>query len=328
MRIRYGNTITNHHFPNVCVLTEIRKMSRLDVPSLFEVISQLPPHGHRNWRVADEDQLDATLSESRIIPENGAWSLAFKGETPCGYSLTEPELNIGRIVVGCAVTAGNEDFHTVMLSDAIARAEDIADDDSIQIQIAVQTPEPEYVTANVMSAGLAPVREFVKMRGKADTADSSATTAADSGTVLRARLDDHDEIVAVTDLHNLCFEGSWGFSPNTYDEISERVNNDFERTGIPPILTSNGDGHRNPSAYVWTTMHESDGRIEMIGVRPDKRRAGLGRQIFGAGVRHLIEHGAETISLEVDTQNSAAIRLYESVGLSEYSRTVYYGRSA
>lgn len=327
MRIRNEHAITPRYLIVVSALTEIRKMSRLDVPALFEVISKLPPHGHRSWRVADADQLDATLSESRISPENGAWSLAFRGDEPCGYSLTEPELNIGRIVIGCAVTEGNEDFHPVMLSDAVARAEDIADDDSIQMQIAVKRLEPDYVKSNVASVGFEPVREFVKMRARSQLIASHAADGGDGGTVLRARLEDEDEISAVTDLHNLCFEGSWGFSPNTYDEISERVNNDYDRTGVLPILTTNGGGHLDPNAYVWTTLHELDGRIEMIGVAPSKRGQGLGRQIFFAGVRHLIEHGAETISLEVDAQNTAAINLYESVGLIEYSQTVYYGKS-
>lgn len=303
-------------------------MSRLDVPLLFEVIAKLPPHGHRSWRVADADQLDATLSESRISPENGAWSLAFRGDVPCGYSLTEPELNINRIVIGCAVTAGNEDFHPVMLSDAVARAEDIANDNSTQIQIAVQQHEPSYVRDNVLAAGFEAVREFWKMRGDARRLDTETTPMRDGVTVRRTRLNDHDEMVAVTDLHNLCFEGSWGFSPNTYDEITERVNNDFDRTGVAPILTAYYVDDRDPSAYVWTTLHESDGRIEMVGVSPGRRGTGLGRLIVDAGVQHLIENGAETVSLEVDARNQAAINLYRSIGLNTYSQTAYYGHSA
>lgn len=303
-------------------------MSRLDVPLLFEVIAKLPPHGHRGWRVADADQLDATLSESRISPENGAWSLAFRGDEPCGYSLTEPELNINRIVIGCAVTAGNEDLHPVMLSDAVARSEDIANRDSTQIQIAVQQHEPDYVSGNVLAAGFNPVREFLKMRGESTRLNIDSPQMPDGVVVQRTRIDDQGEMVAVTRLHNLCFEGSWGFSPNTYDEVTERVNNDFDRTGVQPILTAYSEDDQNLAAYIWTTLHESDGRIEMVGVSPDRRGTGLGRLLFYAGVKHLIEHGAKAISLEVDAQNDAAISLYESAGLSRYSRTAYYGHSA
>ena len=303
-------------------------MSRLDVPLLFEVIAKLPPHGHRSWRVADADQLDATLSESRISPENAAWSLVFRGDEPCGYSLTEPELNINRIVIGCAVTAGNEEYHPVMLADAVARAEDIANDDSTQIQIAVQQLEPSYVSDNVLAAGFEPVREFLKMRGEARILGNDCPLTLDTVTVRRARLEDQDEMVAVTRLHNLCFEGSWGFSPNTYDEVTERVNNDFDRTGVAPILTVYSVDSLDPSAYIWTTLHESDGSIEMVGVSPERRGTGLGRLIVDAGVRHLVESGAKSISLEVDALNEAAIGLYQSIGLDTYSRTVYYGISA
>ena len=296
------------------------------MPSLFEVMSALAPHGHRTWRADDIDQLDAIISESRISPENGAWSISFCGDAPCGYSLIEPELNIKRVVIGCAVTESHEEVHPIVLSDAVARAQDLIEDSETELHIAVQEHEPSYVTENVVAAGFQPVREFLKMRSTsdamlADLEDPPTTAEVD---IRRLQLDSTTEIAALTRLHNECFTGSWGFSPNSVAEIEERVNNDFERTGVPPILAAWDTHATDPTAYVWTTMHEKDGRIEMIGVTPELRGSGKGRLIFDAGILHLAEHGANTISLEVDAQNTAAVTMYGRSGLEVYSRTLFY----
>ena len=301
-------------------------MRRADVPLLFGLISELPPHGHRNWQVANAAQLDAMLSRSRIDPNKGAWSLAFDGESPCGYSLTEPELNIGRVIIGCAVTRYGEELHSRLLSDALDRGNRLSGDGNSEIHIAVQEDEPSYVSQNIADAGFSPVRRIVKMRCSVDglTPTDDAILRSGNMAVERIDLESDKEIAALTRLHNSCFEGIWGFSPNTVTEIKERVNNDYERTHVAPILLMRQIGLQDPIAYVWTTLSETVGRIEMIGVTPDIRGKGLGRVLFQAGVRHLINHGARSIDLEVDANNKAAVSLYESAGLTIYSRTTFH----
>lgn len=304
-------------------------MRRAEVPQLFGLLSELPPHGHRNWHVADADQLDAVLSASRISPESGAWSVAFDQATVCGYSLTEPELNINRVVIGCAVTLGRNELHHILLSDAMARALDLADDADAEIHITVQEQEPPYVPENVAKAGFIPARDFLKMRCSVNDMSMTPHSNAPHGPtrkteVRQLRLDSDDELASLTRLHNACFEGSWGFSPNTYSEIKERVINDRGRSGVPPILVTWPHGTPEPTAYVWTTLQETEGRIEMIGVSPGNRGRGLGRLMFQAGVSHLSYHGARSVNLEVDANNESAVGLYESAGLAVYSRATFY----
>lgn len=304
-------------------------MSRLEVPHLFEVISSLPKHGHRSWRVADADQLDAILAESRISPENDVWSLGFEDGRPIGYSLTEPELNIGRIVVGCAATDGAQEVHRLLLSDAIARAEDLCGDDPTELHIAIQQAEPDYVTRNVELEGFLPLRDVVKMSAAAADLRFDATPDPIHDVTVRGiRLNEPDDVAAVTDLHNLCFEGSWGFSPNTADEIQERVSNDYEIAGEPPIIVAERTSDSTLLGYVWLTMYRADGRIEMIGVSPDARGRGLGRHLFDVAVKRLIDRGATTIGLDVDSQNEAAVHLYRAANLDVASTVRYHGRDA
>lgn len=305
-------------------------MRRADVPQLFGLLSELPPHGHRNWHAADANQLDATLSGSRIDPDGGSWSLAFDGESTCGYSLAEPELNINRVVIGCAVSRGHEDLHPALLADAVERARCQAEDTDVEVHIAIRDHEPSYVTDNVARAGFKLVRAIVKMRCPIErvTLSQDEATQTETTTIRRLRLESDTEVRALTHLHNGCFTGSWGFSPNTVSEIEERVKNDHEQTRIPPILVVWAEDWTSPIAYVWTTLHESVGRIEMIGVSPGNRGLGLGRAMFRAGVRHLVNHGATAIDLEVDSQNEAAVSLYRSAGLAVYSRTNFYALRA
>ena len=301
-------------------------MRRADVPQLFGLLSELPHHGHRNWQAADANHLDAILSGLRINPEIGAWSLAVEGGAPCGYSLTELELNINRVVIGCAVSHGREELHPVLLSDAIERARHQAEGNDIEIHIAIRDHEPSYVTDNVARAGFTLVREIAKMRCpiKGVTLSQDEDTRSETTTIRQLRLGLETEVRALTHLHNGCFAGSWGFSPNTFSEIEERVKNDFEQSGIPPILVMWPEESPGPIAYVWVTLHQSIGRIEMIGVSPDHRGLGLGRAMFQSGVRYLVNHGATVIDLEVDAQNEAAGSLYRSAGLAVYSRTNFY----
>lgn len=304
-------------------------MRRAEVPLLFGLLSELAPHGHRDWRVADASQLDAVLTASRISPEDGVWSIAFNQATVCGYSLTEPELNINRVVIGCAVTDSRKELHPALLSDAMVRALDLANDADTKVHIAVQEQEPPYVADNIAKTGFIPAREFLKMRRPINDVSMTRHSSDLHGPtrkieVRQLRLDSDKELASLTRLHNACFEGSWGFSPNTYSEIKERVKNDHGRSGVPPILMIWLHGMPEPIAYVWTTLRETEGKIEMIGVSPDNRGRGLGKLMLQAGVSHLSKHGARSVNLEVDANNEAAVSLYESAELRVYSRATYY----
>ena len=129
---------------------------------------------------------------------------------------------------------------------------------------------------------------------------------------------------ALTRLQNASFGGSWGFCPNTVEEISARVRfKGSDAEGIVFVM----DGERH-SAYTWTSRssrhNASSGRIEMTGVHPSYRRRGLGRLAVLAGVAHLLSKGVESIDLEVDTQNAPAIGMYRSLGFREVRQTLWY----
>lgn len=75
------------------------------------------------------------------------------------------------------------------------------------------------------------------------------------------------------------------------------------------------------AAFCWTKVHqpgsaeaEVTGEIFVIAVHPDFHGIGLGRALTVAGLQHLNLTAATRAMLYVDSNNVAAVRLYESLG--------------
>ena len=124
-------------------------------------------------------------------------------------------------------------------------------------------------------------------------------------------------------LQNLAFADSWGFRPNTVEEIRHLVNT----SGCQPegILFIN-EGRRKVG-YCWTRTHPVEmekGYIRMIGVDPLYRAQGLARVILLAAIEYLRKRGIKTIELTVDSKNLNAIRLYQSLGFTAEGTILWY----
>jgi len=67
-----------------------------------------------------------------------------------------------------------------------------------------------------------------------------------------------------------------------------------------------------------------EAQLYMIGVAKDQRRAGLGRSLMEECFRRARASGCKTMTLEVSSQNSAAVALYESLGFFVVGRRPKY----
>ncbi len=304
---------------------EIRPISRDNVAELLRILRTAGRHGHREWPLSDEATLIATLDNPRLDPDLGRWSIGHTDGAPVGYSLVEPELNIGRVLVGLAASDRQQGALESLLADGVERAKGLTDLDRFEIHVAVRDTESASVRDALGAAGFDVVRTVLKMR--VDVPDVELPTASvPPGLAVRdARMSDGAEAAAVTDLHNDCFQGSWGFSPNTVEEIAGRAATDADRNGFAPIVVLADASDGELSAYNWITLSDGDGRVEMVGVHPSKRGIRLGWTIFNAGVEQLIAQGATTLVLDVDSENPPARRIYESAGYRTYSEVRYYG---
>ena len=90
--------------------------------------------------------------------------------------------------------------------------------------------------------------------------------------------------------------------------------------------------------FHWTKIHGQDGdeshahqamgEVYVVGVDPDERGTGLGRALTLAGLRYLRARGLFQVMLYVDESNTAAIRLYESLGFTHWDTDVMFARQA
>ena len=70
--------------------------------------------------------------------------------------------------------------------------------------------------------------------------------------------------------------------------------------------------------------HDPIGEIYIMGVDPQSSGKGIGTAVTVAGLRHMRYQGIFSAMLYVDADNAAAIKLYQSLGFTEWGRDVLY----
>jgi mycothiol synthase len=79
--------------------------------------------------------------------------------------------------------------------------------------------------------------------------------------------------------------------------------------------------------FHWTKKHAAErlGEIYVLGVAPAAQGLGLGRALTAVGLRHLAgDRSLTTAMLYVDADNTAAVRLYESLGFRTFETDLMY----
>lgn len=137
------------------------------------------------------------------------------------------------------------------------------------------------------------------------------------------------EAARLADIQNRSFDGSWGFSPNSAEEITHSTGDSQEtRDGIRLAIDS-----ERTAGYCWTVTERSGendqprGRVTMIGVDPEYRGQGVGRDLLRAGLAHVRDRGLRTVRLTVDDENRTAHNLYVSMGFVDGEFGLWYEKS-
>lgn len=80
------------------------------------------------------------------------------------------------------------------------------------------------------------------------------------------------------------------------------------------------------SGMILLRLAADEGEVLTFAVRPEARRAGLGRALLETGMMLLAARGATALLLEVAEENSTAIALYTAAGFTRAAtRRDYYG---
>jgi mycothiol synthase len=142
--------------------------------------------------------------------------------------------------------------------------------------------------------------------------------AAPAGFVVRS-VGGEDEWPARVELHRTVWEPS-RVTLEAYRRLRAGpvYRPDLDLVAVAP------DGRLASYAIVWYDPASRVGEFEPVGTHPDFRRQGAGQAVLREGLRRLQVLGAQRALVSSSAHNSAAIRLYESVGFVVGDRGSYY----
>ncbi|MEU4290479.1 mycothiol synthase [Kribbella sp. NPDC026596] len=113
-------------------------------------------------------------------------------------------------------------------------------------------------------------------------------------------------------------QGSW-----TAADLAERLQQPwFDANGFFLAVDSSTDA---VAGFHWTKVEDGIGEVYVVGVSPTYQGSGLGKALTLQGLHHLQEdRGLDTVVLYVDGTNTAARRLYNSLGFTTAALDVQY----
>ncbi|MFC2020552.1 GNAT family N-acetyltransferase [Chloroflexota bacterium] len=260
------------------------------------------------------------LGRPNYSPEQDLFLIETDGNS-VGYVDVAPELVIGRVILDCWVNPEHRrrGLVTELLGYAMYRAKELG------VKVAhVNIGEDDVAAKSVLSKlGFDCVRQFFELRLNMEKV---RWQGIDPGSLDYRHLR-RDEVDKLTQIQNRSFAGSWGYNPNTVEEIVYRTN----LSGSSPedvVLTCEGE---KVVGYCWTMINdggaaadERKGRICMMGTDPDYRGRGEGKKVLLAGLTYLQNRGVRVTELTVDGENKIARALYRSIGFEALTTSLWY----
>ena len=257
------------------------------------------------------------LGQPGLVPTENCLVLEQSAQIK-GMALIFRELPIGRSVIEVMTSPGlaGSPEEVELVQRALARAE------AQGVGVAHICVPPDSERGQVLEQlGFTPVRTYLDMLW-----DQDGLPELDLPRGYSVRSFQKGDTPLLTQVQNDAFTGSWGFCPNTEEQIEYRTHlANTSKAGI--LFLFEGD---NPAGYCWTVMVPTDsgvrGMIGMIGVVPQFRGKGVSRHILQAGMKHLRSAGLAEIGLEVDRNNGPAVRLYTSTGFRTLAERHWFER--
>ncbi len=281
---------------------DVRKFTWADLPQLTHLIG-LANSSDEGFRT--EDLLAEDLGRPGLLPEDNC-TLFDSDDELVAASLIHPELPIGRAVLEMWLHPGHIEpsLQSALVQTGIAYAGSMG---SRVLHVCVSPHGPWPLL--LQNEGLAKVRTYWLMRWQEpELAPVELPEALSLGRYLPGNAEE------LTGIQNAAFGGHWGFCPNTSEEIAYRA-----EMSISPhdgILLLRSDAAT--VGYCWTcTLGDaphSIGVISMIGIDPAFRGKGLSKPVLLAGMEYLRSQDVKYIQLDVDSENTPAVKLYSSIG--------------
>jgi mycothiol synthase len=242
------------------------------------------------------------------------------GKDIVGYLDMEAELAIRRVVLDCRIHPEHrrKGLATELFNCAIDSIEQLGVE-AIDVNIG-----QDNVVAGKMLTGLgfSIVRQFLELG-----LDIGHVDGSDIHPAIEWRYLQPGQEGELTKLQNRAFAGTWGYNSNTVETITFRIS--ISTCSRQDIVLAY-DGNRAVGCC-WTGISCEEGipsvrkgRIHMLGVDPNHRGKGIGRELMMVGLARLRNRGLTVAELTVDSENEAAQGLYQALGFRVQARTLWY----
>ena len=275
----------------------------------------------RSGRSISKQHLAEDLGHPSFHPEKDLF-VADQGGNIIGCAGVFVEAAIKRAILDCMIhpQQRRKGVATELIRRAIRHAGE-AESKVVQVSIAeINRPARSLATR----LGFEFIRHFCELR--LDLNNIRLPAVEPSGYIVRSL--GRDEADKLTHIQNRAFADSWGFNANTPDEIAYRIN----LSSCSPENIMMAYLKNRPVGYCWTRIMNAEnpvtgglkGEIHMLGVDPDYRKKGIGRNVLLAGLADLKSRGVNIVELTVDGQDPVALGLYKSLGFEVFSRLEWY----
>ncbi len=270
-------------------------------------------------RCTSPQVLSENLCRPNYSPEQDLFIAEAAGKM-VGYMDIVPELNIGRLILSCFIHPYHRKHGLASkLLDYTTHRNKALGAKAAHVNIPQDNAVAKIVLSNL---GFMFVRRFLELG-----LDISKVRWQDIGQDgLQYHHFQRGDEEKLTQIQNRSFAGTWGYNPNTVEEISYLVNlTNFSPEDI--VLAWDGD---KVIGYCWTRTSykegagERIGQVFMLGVDPDYRGRGIGKGLLLAGLSYLWGKGFTVAELTVDSSNKAAYALYRSNGFKVRTSSLWY----
>ncbi len=167
--------------------------------------------------------------------------------------------------------------------------------------------------------GMRRARELWQLRRSLDEPPSHHPMPV--GLHLRTFIPGRDE-AAVVEVNNRAF--AWHPEQADWDVEQLAVREDepwFDPSGFLLAV----DGEDRLLGFHWTKVHaDGVGEVYVLGIDPDGQGSGLGSALLAAGLEHLAGRGLGEVLLYVESDNDAAVRMYEKIGFRHHHTDVAF----
>jgi mycothiol synthase len=290
-------------------------------PSDFEDYVKLASEAERLKQTSccSPEVISESLRRPNYSPEKDLFIAELEGKV-IGFMNLTPEVKIRRVILDCLVHQEHrrKGIAKRLLEYATCRAKELKAK-VVQVNISEDNTIAKRVLPRL---GFREVRYFLELRLPLAEIELPQHPPHPYSSC-HLQLGEEEKF---TQLQNRCFAGSWGYNPNTIEEMTYFINLSH-RSREDIILIYRGE---KPVGYCWTeidcglTGGERKGRIYMLGVEPDYRGKGIGKIALLAGLSRLKNKGVQAVELTVDSENEIALALYRSCGFRVWGKSLWY----